>query len=247
MDPWWWATVVLSNSLMIAGVLVLIWAARRLAERQLYLRQAYTMYPGSRREIRRQVRHAFGPALERRRRYPVDPAGLRERLAVPPEVDGRPGFEVAVPGPQCRLGPPDPFGIRTATVRLRGGALVLVMSLGAVGSIQHGEPILDAARRAEAVRGQAPPGWTCLGPVERVETGAGTGWRLTALVGGGRQMFADTHVDRGGWAYVIGVVAPPAQHAEVARLADAMLATWRWIDVPPSSLRTPWSGPPARS
>ncbi|MCR6704174.1 MAG: hypothetical protein NVV66_05620 [Cellulomonas sp.] len=42
-------------------------------------------------------------------------------------------------------------------------------------------------------------------------------------------MFADTHIDRDGWAYVVGVVAPPSRHAEVALVADAMLDTWRWI------------------
>ncbi|WP_048341742.1 hypothetical protein [Cellulomonas sp. A375-1] len=107
--------------------------------------------------------------------------------------------------------------------------MITIMSLGAVGALQDGRPILEAARRPDALRTQTPPSWTWLGPVERVETAAGTGWRLTVLLDGGGTMFADTHIDRDGWAYVVGVVAPPSRHAEVALVADAMLDTWRWI------------------
>ena len=43
-------------------------------------------------------------------------------------------------------------------------------------------------------------------------------------------MFADTHIDRDGWAYVVGAIAPPSRHTDVARVADAMLDTWCWVD-----------------
>ena len=194
------------------------------------MRQAYATYPGTRSEIRRFVRQSIGPALGWRRRYPIDPNGLRERMTVPPETDGRPGYEVAVPGPGCRIGPLDPYGNRDATVPLKGGAVIIIKSLGAVGAVPGGEATLDAAGRADEMRAQAPASWIWLGPAEQVETGAGTGWRITATLEGARTMFADTHIDRDGWAYVVGAIAPPSRHADVARVADAMLDTWCWVD-----------------
>lgn len=185
---------------------------------------------GTRRESRRFGRRSAGTGAEGSRADDGD--GLWSLTTVAPEPDGRPGFEVAVPGQPRWPGIFRPDGTRAdVTVQVERDATIVVKSLGRVGRSTDDGPILDAEHRPDAVRSQSPPSWTYLGEPARVETGAGTGWRTTLVVGA-LVMVADTHIDRDGWAWVVGVSAPPWLHADVALVADAMLGSWHWIDPP---------------
>ena len=42
-------------------------------------------------------------------------------------------------------------------------------------------------------------------------------------------MLTDTHVDRDGWAFVVGVLSAD-WHARSVEVLDRILGTWRWID-----------------
>ena len=108
---------------------------------------------------------------------------------------------------------------------LASGVHLIIVSSGRLGMTAGGFDI-DCRRASRAWHGSYEAGRFALGPVHRVESPLGEGWRSTSRFG--RHVVTDTYVDHDGWAYVIGVLSS-AQHARAVEAYDAVLATWQWI------------------
>lgn len=209
-----------------AVVLVVVVVTRWLGREWLIVRTT-RLAPEQRREIRAAARSV--PLLRRVRRLPADPYALDHEVRVEPWGDGRPGERFLAPGPAWPTPPFGPDGSRTdATVTLARGVHLLVVCLGRVGRLDGGHVLQPAEQRVHDNRAAYEPPQHAIGPVDRVETALGTGWRTTCAFAGGR-VLTDTHVDHDGWAYVIGVLSAD-QHARSVEVLDRVLATWHWID-----------------
>lgn len=107
---------------------------------------------------------------------------------------------------------------------------MIVVCLGRIGARWDDHVVLPAAGRVERQRAALEAPAVVSGPVDRVPTGAGQGWRTTIAYPDGR-MLTDTHVDRDGWAFVIGVLSR-SWHTRAVEALDSILATWEWIPDP---------------
>lgn len=159
---------------------------------------------------------------------PSDPYTMTTTVVVPPLGDGRPGERFESPGPNVSPDSPLGWGRQDAQVVLGAGARLLVVCLGRVGRIGPGHVLGPAQLRCDAARRGLDGGRRTIGPVLAIRTPAGPAWRHTLTVGASKTV-TDTHVDRGGWAFVIGVVAD-ASDPHLLGVADAVLATWAWVD-----------------
>ncbi|MDC7120364.1 hypothetical protein OMK64_02315 [Cellulomonas fimi] len=221
---------------VIAGVGVVLHVARVLWWRERTLRRLVRDFPEQADDLRRAFRSAplFGPSTP----APADPYARTHDVTVAPLGDGRPGWSLRAPGPAAGGGDIGPDGSRQdARVVLADGVHLLVVCLGRVGSRWREHEVLPAPARAERFATQPPDGWRALGPVDRVDSPLGAGWRVTASAGG-PSVLTDTHVDRDGWAFVVGVLSS-SWHARAVEAADRILATWVWHDDAPA--------PPART
>ena len=81
---------------------------------------------------------------------------------------------------------------------------------------------------AQLAREHYTPPQAPIGPVDRVDSALGVGWRTTCTFGGASTL-TDTHVDHDGWAFVVGVLSY-SLHATAVEAHDAILATWQWIE-----------------
>jgi hypothetical protein len=112
---------------------------------------------------------------------------------------------------------------------------MLVVCVGRVGAQWDDHVVQPAAKRVELQRSMVDPPAALLGPVDQVPTGAGLGWRTTIAYPSGR-MLTDTHLDRDGWGFIIGVLSN-SWHTRAVDALDRILETWRWISpdepVPP--------------
>lgn len=236
---------VVVGLLVVAVVLVARRVAVRLALRRSMTRTLAEQWPQWRSEHRAQVRAAVplwrrvGP---RRRDLPVDPFAMTVPVVVPPLGDGRPGERLMAPCPNAATAEIGVDGSRTdVTVRVAPGAALNVVCFGRVGARHGGEALGPASARPDSSRRKVPSGWLPVGDVYAVSTPAGLAWRHTMTTG--RATLTDTHVDRDGWAFAVGVITP-AEQPWLARVADAVLATWQWIDdVPQASCQV--SSPPS--
>ena len=121
--------------------------------------------------------------------------------------------------------PPGPDGSRQdVRVKLAEGVHLLVVSLGPLGP----DARLPAYERAGFARSQIGEGMSLLGPIDRVDLPMGVGYRTTSVFGAGGRIVTDTHVDRDGWAFVVGVLSS-SNHATAVEALDGVLATWQWI------------------
>ncbi|MBO9556302.1 hypothetical protein [Cellulomonas sp.] len=199
----------------------------RLRERMI--RQAVKRDPRNADEIRRAVRSV--PVLSLWRRPdppPSDPYALTHRVVVWPLGDGRPGESFRAPGPNVAAGPLGTDGQRQdVRVVLAPRTHLLVVCLGRVGPRDGGDAVEPAAERVHAARAHYTAPQAAIGPVDRVDTPAGVGWRTTCTFGGASTL-TDTHVDHDGWAFVVGVLSY-SWHARAVDVADRILASWQWI------------------
>jgi hypothetical protein len=104
---------------------------------------------------------------------------------------------------------------------------LLVVCLGRVGARTDDHEVEPAEQRAHAARAAYRAPQAAIGPVDRVDSAAGVGWRTTCTFGGASTL-TDTHVDHDGWAFVVGVLSY-SWHARAVEAADGVLGTWQWI------------------
>lgn len=229
---------VLSVVLVVGGILLVAWLQRvvlRVALRKRWLAAMEKVDPQAAAAAREPMRRAIGTwRAGPRTRFPKDPRDLSTHVLVPPFGDGRPGWHLTAPGParppQAELGPDG--SRQDAALPITPSIYLLVVGFGRIGSSYDGYVRPAARQRAIDSLRELGPGQRQLGEIERVATGAGEGWRVTRLVG--RTVVADTHIDRGEWAYVVGVVSQDGQDARALELANAILDTFAWIDTPSS-------------
>ncbi|KSW23785.1 hypothetical protein [Cellulomonas sp. B6] len=156
----------------------------------------------------------------------ADPTELRVLATVPPTPDGCPGFRVWLPWHSSPAADAGSDGSRqVVTVHLGSGRALLVVVLGRVGRVDTGTVLATAADRPALGRALGVHTYP-VGEVLRAATAAGPAWRHT--FGAGSTVVTDTHVDRDGWAFVVGLVRRDGDHG-VDGLDDAVLATWEWI------------------
>lgn len=219
------ANVFVQLGIIAAVALGLIWLGRRWYRWRL-LRLVARQFPENAGEIRA-AGHAV-PLMRRPPKAPADPYARTHRVVVAPLGDGRPGESFWAPGPSKTSGSLGPDGSRTdATVTLSEGTHMLVVCLGRVGSRWRDHEVEPAAQRVEVARAAYVEPRSALGPVDRVPTAAGTGWRTTCIYRNGRAL-TDTHIDHDGWAFIVGVLSV-SWHARAVEALDGILATWRWI------------------
>lgn len=219
-----WALVQVGAA--AGAVLVLRWLAMLLWRERTTARLA-RQFPEQAQEIRRAARRA---PLLRGPRAPEDPLARTHQTVIPPRGDGRPGesFWTAAPAQLNPFEPgPDGSG-QDALVLLAPGVHLLVHCAGRIGARWGEHVVLPARERAQAARdhrgeGAATP---TPGPIDRLMTPAGEAWRVTLAYPGGR-MLSDTHVDREGWGFIVGVLST-SNHPRAVELADHVLETWRW-------------------
>lgn len=169
----------------------------------------------------------------------ADPTELRVRVTVPPTEDGCPGFRVSLPWHSAPAASPGTDGSRqVVTVLLGGGRALLVVALGRVGRVDAGAVLATAADRPVLGRALGPH-VRGTGDVLHARTAAGPAWRHTFEAG--TTVVGDTHVDRDGWGFVLGLVRRDGDTA-VDGLDDAVLATWEWLDPPRAATVAP-TGP----
>lgn len=193
--------------------------------------------PEDRREVRRTVRRM--PLFGRNATAgPADPYLLTTPVVVQPLGDGRPGWSVMAPGPSHRPpGPPNPDGSRNdAIIPLERDTQMLVVCLGRVGAVARARDgttwsIEPAEERARNFHGAPPATFEAVGPVDAAPTALGLGWRVT-VTAGSRRLLTDTHLDKDGWAFVVGVLSM-RWHARAVDALDAILATWCWLEPQP--------------
>ncbi|MCC2312696.1 hypothetical protein [Cellulomonas xiejunii] len=234
---------VLAVVVMLAAVGILLVAVpvgplhRWLLRRRMLATMDPALSPDERERARAVVRAAvpLRGRSSRDERLPAghDPAQLRVTLTVPPGPDGCPGFRIAAPWHSRPALEADGGSRQVTTVLLRGGRALLVVVLGRVGQVEEGCVLAPAADRPHVQRAQARAGTAFPGEVVEVLTPAGPVSRHAFVAG--RTMVTDTHVDRDGWAFVVGVVRGEGD-TSLDGLTDAVLATWRW---------TPDAGEPA--
>lgn len=207
--------------------LVVIWLGRVVWRERMLRRVSATMPPEQAREMRQAVRRA--PLLVNRTPpAPRDPFALTATVLVPPLGDGRPGETFLAPEPALEPSAPGPDDSRQdVRLRLSAGTHLLVVCLGRVGAMVGDEPIEPAAARAARCHARSMPGASALGPVDRVVGRIGEAWRVTFAWPTGRAL-TDTHVDRDGWAFVVGVLSSQ-WHARAVAALDAVVATWVWL------------------
>lgn len=204
---------------------------------------------------RERARAVVRAAVPRRRREPdgavlprgLDPTELRVVLEVPATPDGCPGFRLSAPWDSRT--PPAPGGStrQPVTVLLGGGRALLVVVLGRVGQVDAGHVLVGAADRPHLQRASARAGLDFRGDVTQVPGPGGPAWRHTFAVGSA--LVTDTHLERDGWAFVVGVTHPDGD-TSVAGLCDAVLTSWSWDDDPatgaaPADAGRPGPGPDA--
>ena len=166
----------------------------------------------------------------------ADPTVPTVPVRVAPLGDGRPGEAFLAPGPgDPRAGVLGDDGNRTdAVVGLGSGRALLVVCLGRVGRVVRGELLPAAPDRPVQARAVGDRLSRAVGEVEHAVTAAGPAWRTSAVVGTRR--VTDTHLDRDGWAFVVGVLRADGDDG-LDPLVDAVLATWQWLpddpDAPP--------------
>ncbi|MBC7552005.1 MAG: hypothetical protein H7269_14160 [Cellulomonas sp.] len=207
-----------------AVLLVLVWLARVLwRERVLWL--VGRQFPDQAAQMRKAARRV---PLMRAPRGPADPYARTHHVVVEPVGDGRPGESFWASGPSRATGEFGSDGSRQdAAVTLSAGVHFLVVCLGRLGAVRDGIELRPAAERVELARAAYVAPHVALGPVDRVPTAAGIGWRTTSQFGTGK-VLTDTHVDRDGWAFIVGVLSS-SWHARAVDAYDALLTTWRWL------------------
>lgn len=221
---------------LVVLVAVLVAAAARPAGR-LWLRRTMTAL------LTREQPHRRAEAAQFARRavplwrpplgttdLPADPFALTVPVVVPPWGDGRPGESFLAPRtPIVGTDELSVDGSRIdAQLPLAAGARFAVVCLGRVGALRYGRVLRPAQDRVGLRRGALPSGLWAAGAVTVVDCPAGTGWRQTFA--SERRTTIDTHLDHGGFAYVVGVSA--RDRPELAGVVDGVLATWRWLDDP---------------
>jgi hypothetical protein len=179
-----------------------------------------------RHEVRRAVRSrslgARPPVV------PTDPYARTHHVVVAPLGDGRPGESFWGPGENRATGDPDPNGCRVDVgVVLAKRTHLLVVCLGRLGTRLGDVELRPAAERVQLARESLVPPQASIGPVDRVDSALGVGWRLTVTFGG-EWTLTDTHVDHDGWAFIIAVVST-SSHARAVEALDGILSTWQWI------------------
>jgi len=234
----WWVSVVVA--LLVATRPVRRLLVRREMARRLSLRE-----PWRRAEATGFARRAVPlwrrpPGLSG---FPADPFALTVPVVVAPLGDGRPGE--AFQAPRAPLPGTDQVvsdGSRTdAQLPLARHTRFAVVCLGRVGSVRHGRVLLPAPDRVGLRRAALPAGLWALDAATRRDTPAGPAWRQS--LGSVRSVLTDTHLDRAGFAFVVGVFAPHEQRA-LAGVVDRVLETWQWLDDPAGARRRP--EPPVR-
>ncbi|MBO9556909.1 hypothetical protein [Cellulomonas sp.] len=164
----------------------------------------------------------------------ADPTALRFEVVHPASSAGAPGFRVRVPWHSVPARAADAHGrCQPATVLLGAHRALLVVVLGRVGAVEQGGVLAGARDRPAQARALGERR-AAVGDVVHAMTAAGPAWRHTFAVG--TRHVTDTHVDRDGWAFAVGVLRT-ADDTSVDGLADAVLASWRWL--------TPEGAPPA--
>ena len=212
-----WAAVILA-----LAWLRLVWWRERM------IRKVARAHPESADQLRRAARSV--PLLRMRPMpAPADAYARTHRVVVAPLGDGRPGESFLAPGPDVGGGDLGPDGSRQdARVVLAERTHLLVVCLGRVGQRTGEHEVRPAAERVHLVREHYVAPQAPIGPVDRVDSALGVGWRTTCTFGGAATL-TDTHVDRGGWAFVVGVLSH-SWHARAVEAADGILATWQWLD-----------------
>ena len=225
-EPVLWVLVQLRYvGLAAAVVLFTVWLSMLLWREGMLRKVEQTVAPEKRPALRSAARSV---PLLRRPRAPRDPYALGVVVVVPPLGDGRPGECFRSPGPAKPSGPVGDVSDRMdATVPLGDGVWMLVYCAGRIGASFGDFVVLPAQERALLARASLAEGASLLGPVDPVETAAGAGWRTTMSFASGR-LVTDTHVDRDGWAYIIGVLST-SWHARAVDALDRILATWVWL------------------
>lgn len=179
-------------------------------------------------ELRREMRRM--PVL-RAPRPPRDPFARTCHVVVAPLGDGRPGesFWTAAPARHNTFTPGPDGNRQDAQVLLAPGVYMLVHCAGRIGAHWGEHVVLPARERAQAAQDHRGEGSALPvpGPIDRVPTPAGDGWRVTLAYPGGR-MLTDTHIDHAGWGFIVGVLST-ANHPRAVEILDHVLATWRWL------------------
>ncbi len=237
---------------VLAGLGVLLLAVSRPAQRWLMRREMTR-----RLSLREPWRRAEAQDLARRaiplwRRplgwagIPADPFALRVPVVVPPLGDGRPGESFDAPcEPVAGTDGVQVDGSRTdAQLPLAPHVRFAVVCLGRIGGVHGGRVLRPAPDRVGQPRRALQPGSWAVGAAARVDSPAGPGWRHA--IGFQHRVVTDTHLDRAGFAFVVGV-SSPHERAELAGVVDAVLATWRWLDDPAVPTVTRTTAPPPRA
>lgn len=215
-------SLVVGAALLLRLLAIVLW-------RERMLRRLRREHPDQARELTRAVRGV--PLLGVPQLAPSDPYARTHDVTVAPLGDGRPGWSLRGPGPNLATGELGRDGSRQdARVLLTDGTHLLVVCLGRLGTVTDGHELRPAPERAHRFATEPPGGWHAHGPVDRVDGAIGTGWRVTASAGG-PSVLTDTHVDRDGWAFVVGVLSS-SWHARAVEALDAVLTTWTWQDDP---------------
>ncbi len=218
-------------------VVVLLVAAARPA-RRLWVRRAMTTALAREQPQRRAEAAAFARrAVPLWRRplgstdLPADPFALTVPVVVKPLGDGRPGESFLAPRtPIAGTDELSADGSRIdAQLPLAAGVRFAIVCLGRVGALRYDRVLRPAPDRVGLVRAALPSGLWAVGPATRVDSPAGAGWRQTFA--SERRTTTDTHLDHGGFAFVVGVTAR-RDRPDLAGVVDKVLATWRWLDDP---------------
>jgi hypothetical protein len=219
------AVMLVQLGICAAGAIVWIWLVR-VAGRAWLLSRVTRQFPEQASEIRAAARTV--PLLRRAAPAPADIFARTYRVVVVPLGDGRPGELFLAPGPARTRGALGPDGSRTdVIVKLADGVDMLVVCFGRIGSRSGDIEVRPAAERAESARAACVAPRVAVGPAFAVLTAAGTGWRTTSCWGSSRSL-TDTHIDRDGWAFVIGVLSV-AGHSRAVGALDGILQTWQWL------------------
>jgi hypothetical protein len=206
-----------------ALVLLLVWL-RFVWWRERMIRKLAKEFPESADQLRRAARSARAPKV-----VPSDPYARTYRVVGAPLGDGRPGESFWGPGPNVSTGDLGPDGSRQDVRVVLGNRLnLLVVCLGRVGQRTGDFELRPAAERAQLAREHYVAPQAAIGPVDRVDSAMGVGWRTTCTFGGASTL-TDTHVDHGGWGFVVGVLSY-SLHATAVEAHDAILTTWQWIE-----------------
>ena len=209
-----------------AAIAALTWL-RFVWWRERMIRKVAKEYPESADQLRRSARSVS--LLRGRAVIPADAYARTHRVVVPPLGDGRPGESFWGPGQNMATGELGPDGSRQdVRVVLAERTNLLVVCLGRVGQRIGDFELRPAVERAQTAREHYVAPQAAIGPVDRVDSALGVGWRTTCTFGGASTL-TDTHVDRDGWAFVVGVLSY-SWHARAVEAHDAILATWQWIE-----------------